>query len=279
MKPDKFLIIAIGALLLILIIIIILGGAAILCLLTLKAGPITGGGALLQKTYDYNGTLSGFDQVNLQVNDLNGNIIVKKGDSDNFDISVNTQGTKSDYSYYNVSFSQSGASGSKTLGLKITNNGIITPPFNSQYHSDIIVTIPDDKTYDMDLGNANGRIEAGQFNCNMLTMNTANGGLISMANATTASYNTANGLINITTSALSGSINASTFNGEIDVTVPSAAGVSINAHLVNGEISTNLPLDVTDKGILSFAGKTPNYSNGLSLDLSTMNGNINVNAV
>jgi len=277
-KLDKFLIISIAVLVVILLIIILLGGAALLLFIAIKAGPFTGGSVLIQKNYDYNGTLNGFDHVNLQVKDINGHVTVKEGGSNAYDISVNTQGTQSDYSRYGVSFDQAGTSGNKTLDLTITDNSIMGFSPNSQYNADITVILPQNMAYTMTLDTVNGQIDAGQFNCDVLTMDTTNGELISTANANTASYNTVNGFISVATSATSGSINASTVNGEVDVSVPSGASVSINARLMNGRISTNMPIDVTGKGMLSLMGTTPNYSNGLSLRLSTMNGDINVNS-
>lgn len=278
MRPDRFLLIAVGVLVVILLMAILLGGAVLLFLIAIKAGPFGGGGAVLQKTYDYNGTLSGFDQVSLQVKDFNGFIIVKEGPADTFDISVDTRGTQGDYDRYGVSFGQSGSSGTEALNLTIVDNNPIMPSLGSMYESDITVTLPADKTYDMDLGDANGLIDVGGFNCGVLTMGTANGDLTSGANATRASYNTFNGRIDISTRSSSGIINAGTDNGYVSVTVPSGAGVSLNARVANGRISTNLPINVTGRGIFSLAGTTPDYSNGISLNLSTMNGDISVNA-
>ena len=277
MKPDRFLLIAVGGLVVILLMIILLGGLALLLLIVIKAGPFSGNGAVLQKTYDYNGSLSGFDNVSLQVKDFSGFIIVKEGPADTYDISVDTHGTQSDYDRYGVIFGQSGSSGTRMLSLTITDNSPIIPSPSSQYASDITITLPADKTYDMDLGDANGLISVGEFNCGALTLSTANGDLTSGASATRASYNTFNGRIDISTGSTSGSINAGTDNGGVSVTVPPGAGVSLNARLTNGRISTNLPINVTSKGLFYLAGATPGFNNGLSLNLSTFNGDISVN--
>jgi hypothetical protein len=278
MKPDRFLFIAVGVLLVILLMVILLGGLALLFLIAIKAGPFAGNGTVLQKTYDYNGTLSGFDHVSLQVKDYNGFIIVREGPADTYDISVDTHGTQSDYDRYGVVFGQSGSSGTKMLSLTITDNSSIIPSPAGQYSSDITITLPADKTYDLGLTNANGLIDVGGLNCGALTMSTANGDLTSGANATSASYNTFNGRIDIRTGITSGSIDAGTDNGGVSVTVPQGAGVSLNARLTNGRISTDLPIDVTSKGLFYLAGNTPGFSNGLSLNLSTLNGDISVNA-
>lgn len=62
MKLDRFLLIAVGALVAIILIILAMGGAAFLCLFVTNSHVTTNEGSLLQKTYDYNGTLAGFDR-------------------------------------------------------------------------------------------------------------------------------------------------------------------------------------------------------------------------
>ena len=94
MKLDKFLLIAVGMLVIIILIILAMGGAAFLCLFVTNSNNLANDGPQIQRTYDYNGTLAGFDRVNINVEDFNGNVIVKEGDSDSFGITVNTQGTE-----------------------------------------------------------------------------------------------------------------------------------------------------------------------------------------
>ncbi len=276
MKLDKFLLIAVGALVVIILIILAMGGAAFLCLFVTNSNNLANDGSLMHKTYEYNGTLSGFDNVNINVGDFNGNVVVKEGDSDSFDIIVDTQGTARDYQRYNVDFSQLETPGNKTLKVAISNNNNVNL-FNSRYSSDMTIIVPKGKLYDMDLSDANGHIDVGGFDCDTITATTANGMVTSDANATTASYHTANGQIDVRTTARTGSITAATANGDVSIFVPQNTSMSVNAHIANGRITAAMPLDTTEKSKFGLVGKTANYSNGLDLELNTMNGDIQVN--
>ncbi|HTX44341.1 MAG TPA: hypothetical protein VMC61_06385, partial [Methanocella sp.] len=163
MEIDRFLLITVGALLAIIVILMALGGAAFLCLF-ITQGPVTNEGPLLQKAYDYNGTLSGFDRVNLEVIDINGDVNVKEGDGDAFAITVNTRGTDRDYERYKVEFTPSESGGVKTLRVEVKD---LKEPrlVNSRYVSDITVTVPKNKTYNADLVTVNGRVALGNLTC------------------------------------------------------------------------------------------------------------------
>ncbi len=278
MKLDRFLLIAVGALVVIILIILAMGGAAFLCLFVTNSNIMANQGPMIQKTYDYNGTLTGFDRVNINVGDFNGNIDVKEGDSDSYAITVNTQGTEKDYERYSVNFSQSDTPGNKTLNLTISNNNNVNL-ISSRYSSDMIITVPKGKLYNMDLNDANGNIDVDGFDCDGITAATANGMVTSGANASSASYRTANGGIEVRTSSTTGSVTAVTANGEISVFVPQNTPVSINAHLANGQITASMPLITSENSKFGLVGKTAGYSNGLYLELNTMNGDIRVNNI
>lgn len=214
--------------------------------------------------------------MNINVIDFNGNVEVKGGESDSFAITVNTQGTERDYERYGVDFSQSDKPGNKTLKVTISNKNNLNL-MNSRYSSDIIITVPKGKLYTMDLVDANGHIEVAGFDCDRITASTANGRVSSFANASSATYNSANGNIDVMTLSKTGSIKASTANGEISISVPQNTSVSVNAHTANGQIMTAMPIEISEKSKFGLVGKTANYSNGLVLELSTMNGDIGVN--
>jgi hypothetical protein len=266
--------ITVGALLIVIIILMVLGGAAFLCLFmtdhSINSGP------LLQKNYEYNGTLAGFDHVSVDASGFNGDIVVQEGNDGMFDVSVDAHGTQNDLDHYNVDFTQSGDAGTKVLKVSInTTPGLYIG--SSRYSAKIVFTVPKGKIYDVTLDNANGLVELGAFDCDRVTLSTANGKVVSSANASTASYSTANGDIDVSTFSRSAGIKASTVNGRITVTVPRDAQVSIKANTMNGKIGTDLPVQVTEKGLFNFAAKSVNYSNGLDLDLSTLNGEIKIN--
>jgi DUF4097 and DUF4098 domain-containing protein YvlB len=65
-------------------------------------------------------------------------------------------------------------------------------------------------------------------------------------------------------------------NGGVAVTIPKDAPLSLNAHLVNGAISADLPLVTTQKSRVALVGKTANYTEGTYIEVSVVNGDIDV---
>jgi DUF4097 and DUF4098 domain-containing protein YvlB len=274
MKLDKFLIITVGALVAVLLILLAMGGAAFLCLYATQ-GPVTNDGALMQKSYDYNGSLSGIDKVYLQGVNINGNIVVKEGDGDAYSIDVNTHGTDRDYQRYNVDFTQSVSNGVKTLRVEIKDTKE-PKAYNSRYTSDITITVPKSKTYDMDLVTVNGNVEMGEFNCGIVTVAGVNCAISSKAGAANATYVTVNGNIDVKSAATKGKISLNTVNGAITVSIPKDTPLSLNAYLMNGGISNSIPIDVTEKGRMSLVGKTAGFTDGIFIETALVNGNIDI---
>jgi DUF4097 and DUF4098 domain-containing protein YvlB len=66
-----------------------------------------------------------------------------------------------------------------------------------------------------------------------------------------------------------GKTSLSTFNGNIDVTLPAAANVSIHASTVSGSVSSGFPLEVQRLGLFRGSG-------GRDLSLSTVNGSVHI---
>jgi hypothetical protein len=274
MKVDKFLLITVGALLAIIVILLAMGGAAFLCLFVTQ-GPVINEGPLMQKAYDFNGTLGGFDKVRLEVININGEVNVREGDGDTFAIGVNTRGTERDYERYKIEFTQSESAGVKTLRLEVKN--LKEPRLtSSRYVSDITVTIPKNKTYNVELVTVNGRVALGNLTCEQVKMANVNGALESSASASNATYVTVNGRIDVSTSAVKGDIFANTVNGGITISIPKGAPVRINAHVVNGGISNEVPIVISEKSRLGLIGKTANYTEGLYIEATTVNGGIDI---
>lgn len=276
MKLDRFLLITVGALLVIVLILLAMGGAAFLCLFASK-GPVTNEGPIIQKAYDYNGTLAGLDTVNLEVININGFVDVKEGDGDAYAINVNTRGTEKDHERFKVEFTQTETNGVKTLKLEVKDTKE-PRTFSSKYSSDVTVTIPKGKKYDMGLVTVNGNVDLGNFTCERVKAATVNGALGSRASAANATYVTVNGDIDVKTSAMKGDIFLNTVNGGVTVSVPRDASLSLNAHLVNGAISCDLPLEVREKSRMGLVGKTAGYTEGIYIETSLVNGNIDIRA-
>lgn len=276
MKVDRFLLITVGALLAIIVILLAMGGAAFICLL-FTGGPVTDEGPIVQKSYDFNGTLGGYDEVRLEVINVNGKVDVREGEGDVFTVSADTRGTEKDHERYMVEFTQPGSAGAKTLRVEVKD--LKGPrPDNSRYSSDITVTIPKNKTYDCELVTVNGRASLGNFTCGQVRMANVNGAVESGASAANATYATVNGRILVTTPAVKGDIFASTVNGGITISVPPGAPLRISAHTVNGVISDAVPIEITEKSRLSLTGKTAGYTEGLYIEAATVNGNIDIAA-
>ncbi|BAI62447.1 hypothetical protein MCP_2375 [Methanocella paludicola SANAE] len=274
MKLDKFLLITVGALLVIVLILLAFGGAAFLCLFVTQ-GPVTNEGPILQKSYDYNGSLSGFDRVNIEVANINGFVDVREGDSDAYAINVNARGTEKDFERYRVEFTQKDENGVKTLKVQIKDTK--EPRMaSSKYGSDITITLPKSKMYDASLVTVNGEVRLGELDCSKVNMATVNGVISSKANATNATMVTVNGDIDVRTSVLKGDMFLNSVNSAVTVTVPKDAPLSLNAHLVNGGISTDLPLVITEKSRVALVGKTANYTEGIYIETSIVNGDIDI---
>jgi DUF4097 and DUF4098 domain-containing protein YvlB len=274
MKLDRFLLITVGALLAIIVILLAMGGAAFLCLFATH-GPMINEGPLLEKSYGFNGTLSGFDRVDLRVGDINGAITVREGEGDAFDIKVDTTGTAADHDRYKVEFTQPEAAGVKTLDLEVKDTWE-PRVYNSRYVADIVVTVPKGKQYDVKAATVNGRVELGNLSCGQVTAATVNGELASGASAVNATYATVNGGIDVRTDAVKGKIFANSVNGGIAICVPQGSALSLNAHVVNGRISNALPIVVDEKSRLGLVGKTANYTEGLYVEATTVNGGIDI---
>jgi DUF4097 and DUF4098 domain-containing protein YvlB len=276
MKLDRFLLITVGALLAIIVILLAMGGAAFLCLFATH-GPVTNEGPLLEKSYDFNGTLGGFNEVDLQVIDINGAVNVREGEGDAYAINVDTQGTERDHERYKVEFTQSESAGVKTLKLEVKDTWE-PRMYNSRYVADITVTVPKGKLYDAKIVTVNGRVDLGNLTCDQVMMATVNGELASSASAVNATYATVNGGIGVSTGAVKGKIFANSVNGGITISIPQGSALSLNAHAVNGHISNMLPIVVDQKSMLGLVGKTANYTEGLYIEAATVNGGIDITA-
>ncbi len=272
MKIDKFLLITVGALLAIIIILLAMGGAAFLCLLATNV-PIANEGPLLEKNYAFNGTLGGFNKVDLQVSNINGIVNVREGEGDEYAIYVNTTGTARDHERYKVEFTQSESAGVKTLKLE-TKDTKEPRMYNSRYVADITVTVPKGKQFDVALAAVNGRVDLGNLTCDEAKVATVNGDLSSGASAANGTYATVNGGIDIRTDAVKGKIFANSVNGGIAISIPQGSALSVNAHTLNGHISSAAPIAIDRQSAHELVGKTANYTEGLYIEAATVNGGI-----
>ena len=277
MKTDRFLLLAVGALLIIILILLAMGGAAFLCLALSHDSIVVDNSKAVSRDQVYNGSLAGFDQVDLTAHNINGDVQVIEGSGDSYAVEVHEKGTELSFQRYYVEFSEAGTSGTKSIELNVRDNLTGQPSTNTRYTADIIITVPKNRTYDVDLANVNGNIDAGALSGDKATMTNVNGGIMSYFSAETATFTNVDGGISAITSKNTGSISANDVNGDVEISVPSGAGFSMNAHLVNGEIRTQMALNTTESNRFNVVGSTPGYNgSGLRLDLATVNGGITV---
>ena len=279
MKTDKFLLLAIGALLIIILILMAMGGAAFLCLALSHNTVVVDNTKTMSRDRVYNGSLADFDQVALTVHNVNGDVQMRESNDDSYAIEVHEKGTELSFQRYYVDYSESDMLGTKSIDVYARDNMTGQPSANSRYSADIIVIVPKNKTYSVDLAIVNGDIEAGTFSGDKAVMTCVNGDITSDFSADSATFTNVNGGIAAATTKSKGSITANDVNGDIEIVVPASAGFSMNAHLVNGEIRTSMALNTTEKSRFNVVGSTPGYSgNGLDLNLATVNGGIAVNS-
>lgn len=277
MKIDKFLLIALGALVIILLLLLALGGAAFLCMAIMHAPTITDDTTVIYRDHAYNGTLGGFDQVTLNVHDINGNILVKEGAEDSYAIDVHEKGTERSFQRYRVEFNESTASGARTLDVTVRDLWKDQPMSSLKHSADITVTVPKNKTYNVELVTVNGDIDVGSFNGSKATMTCVNGVITSSFSADRATYSNVNGDVDATTMKTAGKIDVNSVNGGVYITVPKDAGLSVDARLVNGGVRTYMALNTTEKTMFKVIGSTPGYGgNGIDIKIALVNGNIKV---
>lgn len=278
MKTDKFLLLAIGALLVIILILMAMGGAAFLCLALSHNTIVVDDSKSMSRDRVYNGSLADFSQVALTVHNVNGNVQMRESNDDSYAVEVHEKGTELSFQRYYVDYSESNLLDSKSIDVYVRDNLTGQPSTNSRYSADIIVIVPKNKTYSVDLAIVNGDIQAGSFSGDKAVITCVNGDINSDVSADRATFTNVNGGIAATTTKSKGSITANDVNGDIKIVVPASAGFSMNAHLVNGEIQTSMALNTTEKSRFNVVGSTPGYSgNGLDLNLANVNGGIAVN--
>ena len=279
MKNEHILIILIIAIIAIVAIIFAIGVIALLCFVVTNTPTTVDNVKQVERDQTFSGSLASYNHVDLTVSDVNGNVEVRAGNGDAFAIDVYEKGTEAGLQRYYVDYSQSSIAGNKTISLIVRDNmsGI---PTNSQYSADIIVTVPGNMSYSMNLADVNGDIMSGPFYGTKSVMTNVNGRITSAFSADEATFSDVNGDVDVTTSKTAGRINADNVNGGIEVSVPEDAGYSLSAHVVNGGIVVPAHLNTTENSRFAVIGSTPGYAgNGLRLDLTTVNGRIAVNTI
>ena len=281
MKMDRFLLLAIGALALIIIFALVFG-AAFFCAICASIPGTVDNSVMTDKNYAWDGSLSGFQNVRLEAQNVNGNVIIIEGEGEDYKIEVKARGTEKDFEKWDVTFEESTASGAKKLDLNIVPGRGFETRANDKFVSQVMITLPKNKTYSMEVVTVNGNIEAGQFSGSKAVMSTVNGAIESKVEATQLEFVNVNGDIDAMTAQASGMVLATTVNGDITVSVPKNSSFKVEAHAVTpmDSLSSSIPLEYSEKSRFTMIGQTEGYSgNDLRMNLNVVNGDIRIKSL
>ncbi|MCD1293557.1 hypothetical protein CUJ83_00915 [Methanocella sp. CWC-04] len=294
MRSNEGSLLALGAIALFVIIVLLIGSVFLCAAITHipKIGNYVDShpayyemdnSGLIQRDYYYNGSLAGFDTIELDVHNMNGNVIVKEGDADEYEIEVHAKGTEKDFANKYVEFVESGAAGTKTLKVAVKDHRWDDGRNFDRFYSDIIITLPKNKHYgDMQLNTVNGNVDVCDLSGDHLLMTAVNGKLTSSFNADNSELVNVNGNIYVTTSKTTGKITATTVNGNINMNVPENSEFKIEAHSASpvDKISVSVPVKTSKNNGFTFIGETENYNgNGIVMNFNLVNGNIEIDSI
>ncbi|MCD1293561.1 hypothetical protein CUJ83_00935 [Methanocella sp. CWC-04] len=281
MKTDRFLLLT-GGILAFIIILILLYSAAFLCAIVTNI-PSTDSSKMMEKDFVYTGNLTGFDYAELNVSNINGKITLIPGEDDDYTFEIHARGTEKEFERLVVDYRESDALGVKTLSLLIRDKMDDDLRFNDRLVSDITITLPANKTYNMLVFDVNGNINIGEFDCNRVISSTVNGRLTSEASAGYAELITVNGDVEVTTESTSGSILVTTVNGDILIYIPKNSEFYVDANTAvpkREPISINVPVETVTSNMFTLVGNSPGYDGtGLKIYANAVNGDIRIRGI
>jgi DUF4097 and DUF4098 domain-containing protein YvlB len=294
MKFDRFLLLTIGALAVMIIIGMLLGAAffCTVCNNVMKYGPAFEYGGLeeydnikvINKDYNFNGSLAGYNNVQLEVHNINGKVTIKEGSTDEYKIMVDASGTERDFVIMDILFDESASGETKKLKMFVEKkepNKVYS--LSSKFQTEITIILPGNKTYsDMQIYTVNGNIDLADFSGNELVMNIVNGNIYSRFNADNYDLNMVNGNIDISTLKTQGTITANTVNGNINLKLPKNTQFKIDTASINpGAVSIiDIPMKYDEKSRFSVKGQTAGYAGtGFDINMNTVNGRIDIEYV
>jgi DUF4097 and DUF4098 domain-containing protein YvlB len=122
-----------------------------------------------------------------------------------------------------------------------------------------------------------GNVNVRGGNYQTITASTAGGNIDARYDATNVTFSCLGGNIALDTNQSSGSISATTAGGDIEVRLPEGSLFSVDATAFGGRISYgNIPMVLSQHGDMRLVGQAEAGRGNLTLELSTMGGNIEI---
>jgi DUF4097 and DUF4098 domain-containing protein YvlB len=302
LKVDDKVIIAGIAIVVVLAIIAIIGAACCACLICVATSSTnwgSWGGYSAQTEHRTDMTVhEGAANIELYVDTINGNIVIQESATitnvtvtyDVFFPQGHTDdmqtGTRSDI--INNDTVRITAEAKRNPGYILTGN----------YGAHITVLVPRNSSYTLHLSTLNGDVNVaplhgsaayldsknGDVSLNggsydTVRMETFNGNVEAMGGyeSNNATLINRNGRIEVDTLQTAGTLNADTWNGRIDVTLPMDTLFTVDASTWNGQISHSLiPMTATTDKKTQLIGYTTGGRGNLTLTLTTRNGEIDI---
>jgi DUF4097 and DUF4098 domain-containing protein YvlB len=304
LKSNEKVIIAGIAIVVILAIIAIIGAACCACVLCLTTSSTwhwgEWGGYAAQTEHSTNTTVfSGAANIELYVDTINGDIAIQESAAAT-DVTVTydvfyPQGHMNDVQ----TDTRSDIINNDTVRITAEakhNTGFIS---TGNYGAHITVMVPKNSSYILHLSTLNGDVNVaplhgssvimdsknGDVNLNggrydTIHMETYNGNVEAMGSYETNNVTliNRNGRIEVDTLQTAGTLNADTWNGHIQVTLPRDTLFRVDASTWNGQIThSSIPVTATTDKRTQLIGYTTGGAGNLTLTLTTRNGEIDIN--
>ncbi len=200
------------------------------------------------------------ENIDLTVTTFNGNVEIQE--STEYDVEVTYNITAPEGHLQHIATGTNGSRDGNTL--KITAEAKLSDPNEKlpiNHGADIIVKVPKNSTYNLNIMASNGNVKVTQLNGNKLIIDTSNGNIDVIAGNYSA-------------------IDAATSNGNIDVKLLSGMQFFVDASTSNGHITHNsIQMQADKESQTSLIGATASGRGTMNMVLQTSNGNINLSYI
>lgn len=293
MKVDK-VIIAGAAIIVVLAIILVMAGVCGACAFLVKV-PGTNGpfGQIEHETRS--DTHAAADNIELVVSTIGGNVVIQEWAENSVKVTYDISAPSGHFGDVLTSTkdTKDGNTTRITAEAKLKDEGFLNM---GNRGADVTVMVPRGSTYSLDLHTLGGDIRVPPLQGSKVYMNTLggklylNGGRYDTVNlhtlggdihatyeAANATFRTMGGDIEIDTTQTSGTLDANTAGGNIDVKLPSGTLFTIDASTMGGRVRHGfihmMPTTDTD---MRLVGPTEAGAGNFSIKLQTMGGNIDI---
>ncbi|BAI60978.1 conserved hypothetical protein [Methanocella paludicola SANAE] len=200
------------------------------------------------------------ENIDLTVTTFNGNIEIQE--STEYDVEVTYNITAPEGHLQHVTTGTNGSRDGNTL--KLTAEAKLSDPNEKlpiNHGCDILVKVPKNSSYNLNLMTSNGNVKVTQLNGNKMIIATSNGNV----DAAAGNYS---------------AIDAATSNGNINVKLLSDTQFFVDASTSNGRITHNsIQMQADKESQTSLIGSTASGRGNLHMVLQTSNGNIDLSYI